>query len=65
MTYATHVPVTGMAQDGVVISPTGWVAEQARLYAESGGTQGTTIRGVPCLLLDYGGGAPASGGAPY
>ncbi|MDQ8705020.1 nitroreductase family deazaflavin-dependent oxidoreductase [Streptomyces sp. LHD-70] len=42
-----------MAQDDVVISPTGWVAEQARLYAESGGTKGATIRGVPCLLLDY------------
>ncbi|MFG2517897.1 nitroreductase family deazaflavin-dependent oxidoreductase [Streptomyces sp. NPDC048527] len=40
----------------VVISPTGWVAEQARLYEESGGTEGTTIPGpmsAPCLLLDY------------
>ncbi|MGD6740980.1 nitroreductase family deazaflavin-dependent oxidoreductase [Streptomyces sp. BH106] len=37
----------------VVISPTGWVAEQARTYEESGGTKGTTMRGVPCLLLDY------------
>ncbi|MER5304716.1 nitroreductase family deazaflavin-dependent oxidoreductase [Streptomyces lasiicapitis] len=36
-----------------VISPTGWVAEQARLYEESGGTKGTTIQGAPCLLLDY------------
>lgn len=36
-----------------VISPTGWVAEQARLYEESGGTEGTTIHGAPCLLLDY------------
>ncbi|MCX4641161.1 MULTISPECIES: nitroreductase family deazaflavin-dependent oxidoreductase [unclassified Streptomyces] len=49
-----------MAQDetgtDVVISPTGWVAEQARLYEESGGTEGTTIPGpmsAPCLLLDY------------
>ncbi|MFJ8927295.1 nitroreductase family deazaflavin-dependent oxidoreductase [Streptomyces sp. NPDC102364] len=37
----------------VVISPTGWVAEQARIYEESGGTKGTGMRGVPCLLLDY------------
>lgn len=36
-----------------VISPTGWVAQQARLYEESGGTKGTTVQGVPCLLLDY------------
>ncbi|MFE6887585.1 nitroreductase family deazaflavin-dependent oxidoreductase [Streptomyces sp. NPDC057694] len=37
----------------VVISPTGWVADQARVYEESGGTKGTTIQGTPCLLLDY------------
>ncbi|MEU6390528.1 nitroreductase family deazaflavin-dependent oxidoreductase [Streptomyces sp. NPDC046939] len=37
----------------VTISPTGWVADQARTYEESGGTKGTTIQGVPCLLLDY------------
>lgn len=37
----------------VVISPTGWVAQQARLYEESGGTKGTTVQGAPCLLLDY------------
>ncbi|MGW0734934.1 nitroreductase family deazaflavin-dependent oxidoreductase [Streptomyces sp. NPDC002851] len=39
--------------DEVVISPTGWVAQQARTYEESGGTKGTTIQGAPCLLLDY------------
>ncbi|MFD9904405.1 nitroreductase family deazaflavin-dependent oxidoreductase [Streptomyces sp. NPDC059063] len=39
--------------DEPVISPTGWVAEQARLYEESDGTEGTTVMGVPCLLLDY------------
>ncbi|MFC7303667.1 nitroreductase family deazaflavin-dependent oxidoreductase [Streptomyces monticola] len=45
---------TGVPQDEeVVISPTGWVAEQARLYEESGGTKGTTVQGAPCLLLDY------------
>ncbi|WP_371650290.1 MULTISPECIES: nitroreductase family deazaflavin-dependent oxidoreductase [unclassified Streptomyces] len=37
----------------VEISPTGWVAQQAQLYEESGGTEGTTLRGAPCLLLDY------------
>ncbi|MET9493673.1 nitroreductase family deazaflavin-dependent oxidoreductase [Streptomyces sp. NPDC006552] len=37
----------------VVISPTGWVADQARTYEESGGTRGATMQGVPCLLLDY------------
>lgn len=37
----------------VVISPSEWVAEQARLYEESGGTRGTELRGAPCLLLDY------------
>ncbi|MFI7343729.1 nitroreductase family deazaflavin-dependent oxidoreductase [Streptomyces sp. NPDC050085] len=42
-----------MADTDVVISPTGWVADQARTYEESGGTKGTTIQGVPCLLLDY------------
>lgn len=36
-----------------VISPTGWVAEQARLYEESGGTKGAVVQGAPCLLLDY------------
>ncbi|MEV5610662.1 nitroreductase family deazaflavin-dependent oxidoreductase [Streptomyces sp. NPDC052225] len=42
-----------MADSDVIISPTGWVADQARTYEESGGTKGTTIQGVPCLLLDY------------
>lgn len=37
----------------VEISPSDWVAEQARRYEESGGTEGTTLQGAPCLLLDY------------
>ncbi|MEH1123475.1 nitroreductase family deazaflavin-dependent oxidoreductase [Micromonospora sp. CPCC 206061] len=42
------------ASDEMVrISPVGWVAEQARLYEESGGTEGTIASGAPCLLLDY------------
>ncbi|MFD7900202.1 nitroreductase family deazaflavin-dependent oxidoreductase [Streptomyces sp. NPDC059743] len=43
-----------MAQDEVVvISPTGWVAEQAKTYEESNGALGTEVQGAPCLLLDY------------
>jgi deazaflavin-dependent oxidoreductase (nitroreductase family) len=43
-----------MTDDAEVrISPTGWVAEQARIYEESGGTKGATVQGAPCLLLDY------------
>uniref|UniRef100_UPI0037AF2630 nitroreductase family deazaflavin-dependent oxidoreductase n=1 Tax=Streptomyces sp. NPDC050418 TaxID=3365612 RepID=UPI0037AF2630 len=42
-----------MAQDDVVVTPVGWVAAQAQKYEESGGTKGTTVMGVPCLLLDY------------
>ncbi|MEI5103094.1 nitroreductase family deazaflavin-dependent oxidoreductase [Streptomyces sp. PmtG] len=41
------------SHDEAVISPTGWVAEQARLYEESGGAKGATVQGAPCLLLDY------------
>ncbi len=41
-----------MTDHEATASPTGWVAEQARRYEESGGTAGTTIQGAPCLLLD-------------
>ncbi|MFC4031401.1 nitroreductase family deazaflavin-dependent oxidoreductase [Streptomyces polygonati] len=37
----------------VKISPTPWVAEQARRYEESNGAEGTDLNGSPCLLLDY------------
>jgi deazaflavin-dependent oxidoreductase (nitroreductase family) len=37
----------------VVVSPSEWVAEQARRYEESGGTEGADLQGAPCLLLDY------------
>lgn len=40
-------------EEEVVISPTGWVAKQAREYEESGGAQGAEVMGVTCLLLDY------------
>jgi deazaflavin-dependent oxidoreductase (nitroreductase family) len=32
-------------------SPTRWVREQVRRYEESDGTEGTTIRGLPVVLL--------------
>ncbi|MEH1129896.1 nitroreductase family deazaflavin-dependent oxidoreductase [Micromonospora sp. CPCC 206061] len=41
------------AEDAVRISPVAWVAKQARIYEESGGTRGNTVHGSPCLLLDY------------
>ncbi|MGW0563686.1 nitroreductase family deazaflavin-dependent oxidoreductase [Streptomyces sp. NPDC003016] len=44
---------SGDGSGAVKLSPSGWVAEQAELYEESGGTKGTTMQGAPCLLLDY------------
>jgi F420H(2)-dependent quinone reductase len=41
-----------MTKDEPTPSPAQWVADQARLYEESGGTEGTTLQGSPCLLLD-------------
>jgi len=32
-------------------SPTGWVAEQVELYEGSGGTDGTTLRGMPVIIV--------------
>jgi deazaflavin-dependent oxidoreductase (nitroreductase family) len=32
-------------------SPTQWVREQVALYESSGGTEGTTLRGMPVILL--------------
>ena len=32
-------------------SPTKWVAEQVELYESSGGTQGTTLRGLPVVIV--------------
>ncbi|MGW5777838.1 nitroreductase family deazaflavin-dependent oxidoreductase [Streptomyces sp. NPDC003863] len=32
-------------------SPTSWVREQVELYESSGGTQGTTMRGLPVILV--------------
>lgn len=34
-----------------VPSPTGWVAEQVELYEGSGGTDGTTLRGMPVIIV--------------
>ena len=32
-------------------SPTAWVAEQVELYEGSGGTDGTTLRGLPVIIV--------------
>ena len=32
-------------------SPTGWVAEQVELYERSGGTDGTTLKGLPVIIV--------------
>ena len=32
-------------------SPTRWVAEQVELYESSGGTQGTTLNGLPVVIV--------------
>ena len=32
-------------------SPSRWVAEQVELYESSGGTQGTTMRGLPVVIV--------------
>lgn len=45
--------MTAYDENDVQISPTEWVAKQARTYEESGGTEGTDMNGSPCLLLDY------------
>ncbi|MEU3463559.1 nitroreductase family deazaflavin-dependent oxidoreductase [Streptomyces sp. NPDC006733] len=45
--------MTAYDENDVQISPTKWVAKQARTYEESGGTKGLTMQGSPCLLLDY------------
>lgn len=37
----------------VQLSPSQFVADQARRYEESGGTEATDMNGSPCLLLDY------------
>lgn len=32
-------------------SPTAWVREQVELYERSGGTEGTTLRDMPVVVL--------------
>jgi hypothetical protein len=34
-----------------VPSPSDWAREQAELYERSGGTEGTTLRGLPVVVL--------------
>jgi deazaflavin-dependent oxidoreductase (nitroreductase family) len=45
--------MTSYDPDKVKVSPEKWVADQARVYEESNGTEGTDLNGSPCLLLDY------------
>ncbi len=42
-----RMPLTGEYEP----SPTQWVREQVERYESSGGTAGTTMRGMPCVLL--------------
>ena len=37
--------------DEYIPSPTGWVAEQVELYEGSGGTDGTTLRDLPVIIV--------------
>lgn len=37
--------------DEYIPSPTKWVAEQVELYEKSGGTDGTTLRGLPVIIV--------------
>ncbi len=41
------MPLTGEYQP----STQQWVRDQVELYESSGGTEGTTMRGLPCILL--------------
>ena len=36
-----------------VPSPTGWVSEQVELLESSGGREGTTLRGMPVILVTH------------
>jgi deazaflavin-dependent oxidoreductase (nitroreductase family) len=44
---------TSYDPSAVRLSPQSWVADQARRYEESDGTEATDMNGSPCLLLDY------------
>ena len=41
------MPLTGEYEP----SPAGWVRDQVELYESSGGTQGTTMRGMPVVIV--------------
>ncbi|WNI19070.1 nitroreductase family deazaflavin-dependent oxidoreductase [Actinacidiphila sp. ITFR-21] len=45
--------MTAYDPSAVKLSPAQWVADQARRYEESDGTEATDMNGSPCLLLDY------------
>ena len=39
--------------DNPIPSPSTWVADQARVYEETNGRDGSTLHGAPCLILDH------------
>ncbi len=45
--------MTAYDPNDVTLTREDWVADQARRYESSGGTEGTDMKGAPCLLLDY------------
>ena len=52
-----HFPVAALVHSGMPIegeyepSPAQWVRDQVELYERSGGTEGTTLRGMPVIIL--------------
>ncbi len=44
---ALHMPLTGEYEP----STSDWAREQAETYENSGGTEGTTLRGMPVIIL--------------
>ena len=43
----------GAAMNEYVPSPTEWVSRQVELYESSGGREGTTLRGMPVVLVTH------------
>ena len=40
-----------VAMSEYIPSPSGWVADQVELYEKSGGADGTTLRGMPVIIV--------------
>ena len=45
--------MAGEHEGEYVPSPTEWVRKQVELYESSGGTEGTTLRGMPVVLVTH------------